>query len=358
MRRRRHRTRAGARRRGARPAAPGRRRSDRRASWTRAADRPRPGVVGSTRQALVVASRAEFDGRLLAAAERAGATLRRVAGQGRRRRPLRRPPRARSRVARASRLIGADGANSLVRRRLAQPFTRDQLSIATGFFAHGVTSDEIVVEMDGRPARVSSGRFRGRRTSPSASARRPTRAIDGRRAARARGRVDSRHAASRAGARLEPYSWPIPSLERATTSVALVLAGPRWCLVGDAAGLVDPITREGIYFALLSGQWAADAAHAARPWTRYAEQVRDDDRPGARAPRRACKRRVLPPAVHGAAGRGARTQRRGARGDGGSRRRPAELRQPALAAAEDVRDRTGVAAAADRPPLVSLFRTL
>ena len=36
-------------------------------------------------------------------------------------------------------------------------------------------------------------------------------------------------------------------------------SGPGWYLVGDAAGLVDPITREGIYFALLSGQWAADA---------------------------------------------------------------------------------------------------
>jgi flavin-dependent dehydrogenase len=30
-------------------------------------------------------------------------------------------------------------------------------------------------------------------------------------------------------------------------------------LLGDAAGLVDPLTREGIYYALLSGQWAAEA---------------------------------------------------------------------------------------------------
>jgi len=34
---------------------------------------------------------------------------------------------------------------------------------------------------------------------------------------------------------------------------------PRELLVGDAAGLVDPITREGIFFALLSGQLAADS---------------------------------------------------------------------------------------------------
>src|SRR5438874_639023 len=50
-------------------------------------------------------------------------------------------------VHRAAALVGADGANSLVRRRLCAPFRRDQLSIATGFFAHGVTSDEIVIEL-------------------------------------------------------------------------------------------------------------------------------------------------------------------------------------------------------------------
>ena len=50
------------------------------------------------------------------------------------------------------------------------------------------------------------------------------------------------------GARLEPYSWPIPSLG-ASDFDTVALAGPRWALAGDAAGLVDPITREGIYFA-------------------------------------------------------------------------------------------------------------
>ncbi len=56
--------------------------------------------------------------------------------------------------------------------------------------------------------------------------------------------------------RLERYSWPIPSL----TSGALqreTPAGPGWLLLGDAAGLVDPITREGIYFALESAEHAA-----------------------------------------------------------------------------------------------------
>jgi flavin-dependent dehydrogenase len=102
--------------------------------------------------ALVVVSRAEFDAALLTAAERAGAVL------------------VRSRVSdvsadasgatlttadgrqhHASYVVGADGTNSLVRRRVATPFRRDQLSIATGFFAHGVTSDEIVIELTDVP---------------------------------------------------------------------------------------------------------------------------------------------------------------------------------------------------------------
>ena len=47
-------------------------------------------------------------------------------------------------------------------------------------------------------------------------------------------------------------------------------------LLGDAAGLVDPLTREGIYFALLSGVWAADALAGAagpRAASRYADRV-------------------------------------------------------------------------------------
>ena len=60
-----------------------------------------------------------------------------------------------------------------------------------------------------------------------------------------------RHGMSRS-ARLEPYAWPIPTIgfQRRRD---VVLGGPGRKLLGDAAGLVDPLTREGIYYALLSG---------------------------------------------------------------------------------------------------------
>src|SRR5262249_5919472 len=42
---------------------------------------------------------------------------------------------------------------------------------------------------------------------------------------------------------LRPKSWPGNSVE-----------GDRWALVGDAAGLTDPITGEGIHFAIQSAE--------------------------------------------------------------------------------------------------------
>ncbi len=74
---------------------------------------------------------------------------------------------------------------------------------------------------------------------------------------------------------LSAYSWPIPSLQ-ASDLHAQVIAGARWCLLGDAAGLVDPITREGIYFALASAEWVADALMGPAPAQAYAARVRDE----------------------------------------------------------------------------------
>ncbi len=44
------------------------------------------------------------------------------------------------------RIIGADGPNSIVRKKLARPFSRGQLSVAAGYFVRGATSSAIVIK--------------------------------------------------------------------------------------------------------------------------------------------------------------------------------------------------------------------
>ena len=54
------------------------------------------------------------------------------------------------------------------------------------------------------------------------------------------------------------YGHVIPSLERPEWRSNRV-AGEGWLAVGDAAGLVDPVTGEGLYYAVRSADLAADA---------------------------------------------------------------------------------------------------
>jgi geranylgeranyl reductase family protein len=206
--------------------------------------------------ALAVVGRTEFDGLLVDAAQRAGASLRPCRVTTVSRTPGGFAIETREETFQSAFVVGADGANSLVRRRLGRPFRIDQLSIATGFFAHGLTRREIALDLLSEPQGYLWSFPRPTHLAIGVCAQ----ADSGSRAADLRQIVARWIDRSDIGmpTRLEPYSWPIPSLsapdfERLEPSVGCCF------FVGDAAGLVDPLTREGIYFALLSAQWAADA---------------------------------------------------------------------------------------------------
>ncbi len=225
--------------------------------------------------ALVVASRRAFDGALLDAARRAGATIvsTRVLDLERNGPGYRLTTAQGSPIA-ADVVVGADGANSLVRRRLAAPFTRQQLSVATGFFAHGISSDEIVIELTQDPPGYIWSFPRPDHLAIGICAQ----ADSGVPVEQLRSTLSAwiRRTGIAEGARLEPYSWPIPSLPAADFS-RTAIAGPGWLTVGDAAGLVDPITREGIFFALQSAQFAVAALNGVGdPFTQYQQAVRDE----------------------------------------------------------------------------------
>jgi len=66
---------------------------------------------------------------------------------------------------------------------------------------------------------------------------------------------------------LEPESW-----------AGIRLEGDGWALAGDAAGLTDPLTGEGLYFALRSGELLADSilkgsSYARRVWGEFGRKL-------------------------------------------------------------------------------------
>lgn len=169
-------------------------------------------------------------------------------------------------------LLGADGPAGVVRKRVFRPFERRQLSIAAGSYVDGVDTREIVIGFAAEPrgylwsfpraGHLAAGTCaQANETSAAEMHRLTDRWLDG--YAPAAGRARRR------------YAWPIPSLEARDVD-AEQPSGDGWMLLGDAAGLVDPITREGIFFALRSGMLAAAALGTASPARTYAAGVRDE----------------------------------------------------------------------------------
>jgi flavin-dependent dehydrogenase len=214
----------------------------------------------TAKSSLVVTSRAAFDALLVDAARRAGAgwVPEKVLGVSRHHQRF--TIRTAAAERRADFVLGADGANSLVRKTFWRPFSRADLSIAAGYFVHGVTSTAITVkpitEPPGylwsfpRPDHLAVGICcaAAERTSSVELVHQSLAWIH-------------RHVAG-TPVRLQPYAWPIPSAAHGGRAALTRSAGPGWLLLGDAAGLVDPLTREGIFYALVSGQWAAEALAA------------------------------------------------------------------------------------------------
>jgi flavin-dependent dehydrogenase len=221
---------------------------------------------------LRVYDRQAFDAALLAQAIEAGATHLEARVTAFARRDGRWTLTAGRETSEAPWLLGADGAGGIIRRQVFRKFERSQISIAAGSYVDGVEESGIVIGFVDDPCGYlwSFPRRGHLAVGTCAQADETTTAqmhaitdrwLDG--YAPAQGRARRR------------YAWPIPSL-RAADVDAEQPAGDGWMLLGDAAGLVDPITREGIYFALYSGLLAAQALATRSPGRTYAASVRDE----------------------------------------------------------------------------------
>jgi flavin-dependent dehydrogenase len=169
-------------------------------------------------------------------------------------------------------LILAAGARTALRRLLLPDFGRDDFIQTFGYYAPGAEGPVRVQFFDNfegyawafpRPDHLSIGIAGKIGVSTMAGLKRRLHDF-----MRAFG-YDSAAASS-----APIFSHLLPTLSRASWK-ALTLAGPGWALAGDAAGLVDPITGEGIYFAMRSGELLADAILKGTPES-YPERVRRD----------------------------------------------------------------------------------
>jgi geranylgeranyl reductase family protein len=221
---------------------------------------------------LRVFCREAFDAALMRQAAEAGANIIRARAIGLHRARDRWAITTGSQLVEAPWLLGADGAGGIVRKRVFRPFGRSQLSIAAGSYVDEVETREIVIafidEPRGylwsfpRPGHLAVGTCAQADETTTADMHAITDAWLDRYAP----------AANRTRRR---YAWPIPSLS-ATDVDAERPAGDAWMLLGDAAGLVDPITREGIFFALRSGILAAAALQSTDAMSAYTSAVRDE----------------------------------------------------------------------------------
>lgn len=222
----------------------------------------------SLAEPIAVASRREFDAWLLRRATEAGArhVQERVASAS--------AGEVRTTTGRAERfdvVAGADGATSLVRRTFLGPLPKERLMMATGFFARG-TSPMLVrftppfagyLWLFPRPDHVGIGIC-----APLGEV--PTRELTERLQ-----REVARDFPALANPEAEPYAHTIPSPSADPRSI-LEIASASWALVGDAAALADPITGEGIYYALRSADLLADTLLTDGNCARYPERALED----------------------------------------------------------------------------------
>jgi flavin-dependent dehydrogenase len=220
------------------------------------------------REPVAVASRRELDAWLLRRATAAGA--RHVAER------VVEVARGMVRTAASGRqafdlVVGADGAGSLVRRSFLSPLPKERLMVALGWYAPG-TAPMLVrftPPLSGylwtfpRRDHVGVGIC-----APLGEV--PTRVLSDRL---------EREVSRAMPALLDPgrvrYAHTIPSPSNEPRDI-LEAAGEGYALVGDAAALADPITGEGITYALRSAALLAETLLADRSPARYPERILAD----------------------------------------------------------------------------------
>jgi geranylgeranyl reductase family protein len=162
-------------------------------------------------------------------------------------------------------LIGADGATSRVRRSLSKALAPEDLCVTFGYFIKGnfpaqmkiyfVPAFEGYIWSFPRQTHTSFGLIT--RGEPGWTGRAKTLLAN----------FIAADLGPEALEQAEFYSAPVPCLGPASWKKNQI-SGDGWALVGDAAGLVDPITGEGIHYAFKSASILAETIGEAEQYRR------------------------------------------------------------------------------------------
>jgi flavin-dependent dehydrogenase len=184
---------------------------------------------------------------------------------------------------RAQYLILAAGARNPFRAQFLSPISADDLMVTAGYFISGRYSLLQIQFLKGitgyiwvfpRPDHVSAG-IAGKMGETSTAELRRT--LE---------RWLEQNGFALEGARFFSHILPAP---RSQTLETLEVSGEGWAVVGDSAGLVDPITGEGLYYALRSAEMCAQAFLAQRP-AEYKAQLEEEILPELRLAARVSRR--------------------------------------------------------------------
>ncbi len=171
-------------------------------------------------------------------------------------------------------LVGADGAASSVRSSVAAKLGAEDLSLALGYYLPGVHHpDKVVIVFQEHGFQGYLWSF-PRVDHASVGI---IHHLNGVQATDLKQRVNSFITERYPGtntSEMEFYAARVPCL-RPRTLVTQQICGPNWALLGDAAGFADPITAEGIYFALRSAEIFGEAVRAGEPMS-YEQRWRLD----------------------------------------------------------------------------------
>jgi flavin-dependent dehydrogenase len=169
----------------------------------------------------------------------------------------------------ASYLIIATGARNAFRKQFAEPFAAEDMLVAAGYYIPGKSAVAQIQFLRGlqgyiwifpRVDHYSAG-ICGK--------------LPGKSTADLRRLLED--SLPKLGLNFEGakfYAHVLPSLRPETLRNAAV-CGEGWAMIGDAAGFVDPITGEGLYYAMRSAELISQAVIGNRPES-YASRLRQD----------------------------------------------------------------------------------